>query len=203
MVVATILLCRENVRRQSVNDCWPCIVENAYALRWCHPIIALVAAFLSQTSCNNITTRSWKWASTECQRLLALSHARCYSCVATFSHKQIIGVLYRQKRLLRHRDYVPKPIVNGVSTTFGLVSWNIPGLCGNIKPWYDYRLPFQAKTVARWSKLCPINESQRSVNDFSPCILANPWAVRRHWHIIELSAVFLGKNAFVVVVTMP
>jgi hypothetical protein len=36
--------------------------------------------------------------------------------------------------LKQHRYYVLKMSVNGASTTFGLVSWKILGLCGCMKP---------------------------------------------------------------------
>jgi hypothetical protein len=32
--------------------------------------------------------------------------------------------------------------VNGASTTFGLVSWKILGMCGGMMPQSHYRLPF-------------------------------------------------------------
>jgi len=64
-----------------------------------------------------------------------------------------------------------------------------------MKPQLHYRLRFYAKTVATTSLVCPKNERQRSVNDCWPCISDNPRAQRRYQHIIELSAVFLGKNA--------
>jgi len=48
--------------------------------------------------------------------------------------------------------------------------------------------------VETTSLLCPEIERQRSVNDFGPCIMENPRAVRRHEAIITLSAAFLGKD---------
>jgi len=70
-------------------------------------------------------------------------------------------------------------------------------------PYLHYRLPCKAKTVATTSLLCPKNERQGSVNDFWPWISDNPRALQRYQHIIELSAVFLGKNAIDDIVTTP
>jgi hypothetical protein len=58
MVVATFLLCPKNERQQSVNDFWPCILENAWAVQRGYPIIAPSAAFLGKTTCNNIASMS-------------------------------------------------------------------------------------------------------------------------------------------------
>jgi hypothetical protein len=52
------------------------------------------------------------------------------------------------------------------------------------------------------SSQCSPNERQQSVNDFRPCILENQRAVRHHWSIIELSAVFLVTTACDKIVTM-
>jgi len=77
------------------------------------------------------------------------------------------------------------------------------GLCSDIKPWSNYRLPFYAKMLSMSSSLSPENERQRSVNDLRPCILEYQGAVRLLWSMIELAATFLGKNAFDDFVTMP
>jgi len=63
-------------------------------------------------------------------------------CAATLPRNRAIARLSKQKLLKQHRYYVLKISVNGASTTFGLVSWKIVGLCGGIKPGLDYRLPF-------------------------------------------------------------
>ena len=52
-----------------------------------------------------------------------------------------------------------------------------------------------------WSQ-CPKNERQRSINDFTPCILEYQGALRLLWSIIEQSATCLGKNAYDMIVTM-
>jgi len=64
IVVATFLLCPKNEYQQSVNDIWPCILENAWAVWWHYPIIAPLAAILGNNSCINIATISYN----ECQR---------------------------------------------------------------------------------------------------------------------------------------
>jgi len=58
MEAATFLLCPKNERQQSVNEVWPCILENACAGLRRYPMIALSAAFLGETSSNDITTMS-------------------------------------------------------------------------------------------------------------------------------------------------
>jgi len=86
MVVTTFLLCPKNERQQSVNDFWPCILENAWAVRRVLP------------------------------------------------HNRAIGCLSRQNLLQQHCYYILKMSVNGATTTLGLVSGKILGLCGDIKP---------------------------------------------------------------------
>jgi len=46
-----------------------------------------------------------------------------------------------------------------------------------------------------WLLPNPKSEHQLSTNEFWPCVLENPRAVQRHRHIIELSAVVLGKHS--------
>ena len=60
MMVATFLLFPTNERQQSVNDFWPCILEKACAVWRRYTTIALLAAFLGKTLCNNIGTMSSK-----------------------------------------------------------------------------------------------------------------------------------------------
>jgi len=52
------------------------------------------------------------------------------------------------------------------------------------------------------SSLCPKNERQWSVNDLKPCILDDQGAMWLHWSRIELSATFLGINAYDKIVAM-
>jgi len=124
-------------------------------------------------------------------------------CVATLTHDWTIGRVSRQKFLLRHHTYALKMSVNGASTILGLPSSLIKGPCCDIDPESSYRPSFYAKMLLATSYLCPGNEHQWSVNDFRPSIFVNQRAVWRHWPIIELSAVFLGKNAFGDIVLMP
>jgi hypothetical protein len=50
MVTATFRLCPKNEHQQSVNNFWPCILENAWGARRHYPIITLSAAFLGKNS---------------------------------------------------------------------------------------------------------------------------------------------------------
>jgi hypothetical protein len=53
-----------------------------------------------------------------------------------------------QTWLWHHRDYIPNMSVNGASTTFGLASWKMQGLHGNIKLSSNYHQPFYAKWLS-------------------------------------------------------
>jgi len=55
-------------------------------------------------------------------------------CVGTVSHNRTISRLSIQRSRQQHFYYVLKMSVNRVSTTFGLASWEMNGLCGNINP---------------------------------------------------------------------
>jgi len=88
------------------------------------------------------------------------------------------------------------------STTSGLAFWEMHGLCGDIMPWLNYRPPFLATMLLTTSSKCPTIERQWSVNEFRPCILEYWGAMGQLWFIIELSATFLGKNAYDMIVTM-
>jgi len=104
--------------------------------------------------------------------------------------------------LRQHWDYVLNMSVNGASKAFRLASWKMHGLRGDIELSSNYRPPFYTKMVATTLLLCPENERQRSINNFWPCILEKARVVRRHWHIIELSAAILGNNACSKIVTL-
>jgi hypothetical protein len=56
------------------------------------------------------------------------------------------------------------------------------------------RPPFTATMLATTLLLWPDIVSQRSFNNFWPCIIEKTMAVWQHWSVIELSVVFLGKN---------
>jgi len=64
--------------------------------------------------------------------------------------------------------------------TFGLASWKMQGLRGDIKLSSNYQPPFYAKMIATTLLLCPKNERQQSVNDFWPCILEKARVVRQY-----------------------
>jgi len=133
---------------------------------------------------------------------MALHHEKCMGCAATLSHNRTIGRRSRRKSLRQHSYYVWKMIVNRASTTSGLATWQMQGLCGDIDPELNYRPRFQATMLSTTSSLCPEKECQRSVNDFRHCILEGRMAMWLHWSIIELPAAFPGNNAYNKVVTM-
>ena len=128
--------------------------------------------------------RSLPHPKNECQRSVkdfwhcVMKHP--VGCAVTVRHHRTIGRLSMEQWWWQHFYYVLTMSVNRASMTFGLVSWKILGLCGDIEPSSDYRLPFWAKTVATTSHLCPKNERQWSVNDLWLCIMENPRALRQH-----------------------
>jgi hypothetical protein len=81
-------------------------------------LMELSAAFQVKNGCDNFATMSENWASTECQWLLALNHAKCKGSAATVSHNRTVGRLSGRKWLRQNRDYVLKMSVNGASINF-------------------------------------------------------------------------------------
>ena len=55
-------------------------------------------------------------------------------CAGTVNYIQTIGRLSIQQWWQQHFYYVLKMSINRASTTFGLASWNIHGLCGDVTP---------------------------------------------------------------------
>jgi len=131
-----------------------------------------------------------------------MPHGQCWSCAATLSHSLIIGCLSRQKWSGQHRYCLLKMNLNGVSTTFCYASWTMLELCSDVQLSSDHWLRFWAKMVATTSPLYAKNVRKQPINEFWPCILENPRAVRQQWHLIDLKAIFLGKNPFNDSITM-
>jgi len=59
-MVATSLLSPKHEGQRSVNDVWPCIMQNLRAVRQHEAIITLSAAFLGKNGCDYIATMSLK-----------------------------------------------------------------------------------------------------------------------------------------------
>jgi len=97
-------------------------------------IIKISSAFLGKNGCDNIPTMSYKWASTECQRLVAWHHGRSNGCAATLSHNRTNGSLSTQKRFRGHRHYTLIMSGTGASTFQGPALSNIKRLCNHIYP---------------------------------------------------------------------
>jgi len=55
-------------------------------------------------------------------------------CVGTLSYNRTIGRLSVEQWWWQHFYYVLKMSINRVSMTFGLASWNMHGLCGDVTP---------------------------------------------------------------------
>ena len=97
MLLTTSSLCPKNVRQRSVNDFWPCIMDNPRAVQRHEAIITLSAAFLGKNGCNYITTMSYKSASMERERLLAMHPRQSEGSAAISTHYRTIGRLFIQK----------------------------------------------------------------------------------------------------------
>ena len=64
-------------------------------------------------------------------------------CAVTVSYNQIIGRLSTAKQWSwQHFYYVLKVSINRAWTTFGLESWKMHALCGDVTPQSRYRPPF-------------------------------------------------------------
>jgi hypothetical protein len=55
-------------------------------------------------------------------------------CAVTLHDDQTIGHLFVEQWWWQHFYYVLKINVNRASMTFGLASWKLHGLCGDVKP---------------------------------------------------------------------
>jgi len=72
-IIATCSLSHfENEHQRSVNDFWSCILGNQNADRLQTVITELLAAIIGTTDCDTLPAPSWKWASTQYQRLLVV-----------------------------------------------------------------------------------------------------------------------------------
>jgi len=145
---------------------------------------------------------SWKWASSVCQRHLAMHLGEYKGSGATLSHYWTIGSLSRQKCLRRLRPYALKKIVTGASTFLSLASWNIKWLWDCCDPQSNCGPPFYTEILSTTSSTCQNNECLRCVNDFRPSIWEYPGSMRLLWSLIELSAAFPANNAYDKIVTM-
>jgi hypothetical protein len=65
---------------------------------------------------------------------MGLHLGKCMSYAVMLPQNHAIGRLPIQNLFQQHRYYVLKMSVNGATTTFGLLSWNVLGLCGDIEP---------------------------------------------------------------------
>jgi len=95
-------------------------------------------------------------------------------------------------------------VTQGCLTTSAtlLATWCDPLLKGTPRDpdlvllvWFKHLRSYQVSVIT-------VKGKPLTVNDFWPCILENATAVQGHLAIIELSAAFLGKNAFHNFVTM-
>ena len=87
-------------------------------------------------------------------------------CAVTVRHNRTIGRLSMAHWWWQHFYYVLKMSINRASTTFGLASWKMDELGGDVTPYSRYRPLFQEKPIATASLLCPKFERQHRINDF-------------------------------------
>jgi len=64
----------QNERQLSVNDCWSCILGQLGGDRLQTVINGVLATFIGKKETETLPALTWKWVSTECQRLLAFHH---------------------------------------------------------------------------------------------------------------------------------
>ena len=123
-----------NERQQSVNDFCHCVMN--------HPVGCAVTVGSNRTI-GPLSMEQWwgqhffyvlKMNVNRASMTLALRLGKWMSWAATLRHNRAFGRLSRQNLLQQHRYYILKSSVNRASTTFGLVSWDILGLCSNIQP---------------------------------------------------------------------
>jgi len=105
-------------------------------------IIELSATFLGQNGCDINATISWKCASMEHQRVVALHLGKCKRHTAIIIHNHTISLLSRQKWLRQHRCYALSMSINAASSNLGLASWIFKGLCYDINRLSNCRPPF-------------------------------------------------------------
>jgi hypothetical protein len=60
MIVTTSGLCSKHECQWSINDFWPCIIENARAVWRHYTILELSAAYVCENGCDYITAMSEK-----------------------------------------------------------------------------------------------------------------------------------------------
>ena len=97
-------------------------------------LIELSAAFLGKNGRDNNTTMSWKWVSTERQRLMALHVAKFNGCTVMLTHTCTTSRLSRQWFWWQQSCYVLNMSVNGASMIVGHASKKIEGSCHHIYP---------------------------------------------------------------------
>jgi len=145
--------------------------------------------------CYYVLELSVNGASMEHEQFLGMQLGKSKGCAATLTHNRTIGRSCRQSWFQQHRYYVLKMNVNGASTTFGLLSWNIREMYSNINPWSNCWPPFSATMLSPGSQICRTIECQRSINRLWLCIWEHPTVGHRHERILTILAAFVGKNA--------
>jgi hypothetical protein len=123
----------KNDCQRSINDFWLWIFQIPMPAGRHQANIILSVVFWGENSCSNIVILSSKWMSTECEQFLSLHLPKGNGCAAILTYNRTISHLCRQKKLLQHRYYVLKMCVNGAAMTFGIASWRMQWLCGDIK----------------------------------------------------------------------
>jgi hypothetical protein len=87
----------ENECQWSVNDCWSCIMGKLGGNRLHIVINWLLTAFIGKSESETIPAPSSKWASTECQRLLAFHHGQSQRVVAVIAYIHHFDCYYTLK----------------------------------------------------------------------------------------------------------
>ena len=113
----------ENEHQRSVSNFWSCILNNLWAMDRSCPIFNLSAAIMRQNASDDISTASWKWASTDRLWFFVLHCRQSKGFGTSLSHIQLISCLCGDKcywrhcvRLLQFSAHRPSTIFVGVQS---------------------------------------------------------------------------------------
>jgi len=122
----------------SVNRVWPILSLTHSAINRLHCHILPKQMYRSALLRKRSMRRSLPHPNNECQRSVndfwhcVMKHP--VGCAVTVRHHRTIGRVSMEQWWWQHFYYVLTMSVNRASMTFGLVSWKILGLCGDIEP---------------------------------------------------------------------
>jgi len=164
-VVIPSLCHHENECQLSVNDCWWCILGNLGGDRLYRVINRVLAPWIGKRESETLPAPCWKWASTECQRLLPFHHDSSQCDVAIMVYIPRIDCFYSLKggRILSNSSVYE-------------ISCYCPGGCGgNIL----YISAYKGCLILLYG--CWRSSDTKNTEDARPIIVDAPLMV--HWHL--------------------